>query len=679
MPNETITVCPYCGAGCQMTITTKSKRITKVSPFAQGDKFLCPKGLKVADFLNAPDRLLNPMIRKGGELQETTWDEALDVVSGRLSEISKKYGPDSIGLMGMSRCTNEEIYAFQKFARAVIGTNNIDNCARTCHIPSLKALMKAIGSATASNTMDQIMDTKVIFLAGYNPESHPRLYRKKIKAAKDNGSKLIVMDPRRTPASEMADIFLQIKPGTNIAVFNAIANIIIEEGLADMDFIQKRTEGYDEFKNNLKKYTPEYAEEVSGAPARLIVDAARLYAIGGSSLMLWGMGLTQYQNGVNNVSALMNLVLLTGNAGKLNSGFSPVRGQNNVQGGSFIGALPDVFPGYASVTDDKVRERFEALWNVDCLPLGSSLTSTAFITNVLEGTTKALYISGENPAISQANLNMVRKALDEVEFLIVQDIFITETAKYADVILPAAAFAEKGGTFLRYDRAVQRLDPAIEPPGNSLPDWKIFKMVASKMGHDHLFPYENVSDIWEEMREAIPDFAGIAYERLKKGQRIHFPCPDEKHPGTPVKYIDKFPRPGGRALFVPVDVTPLAEVTDAEYPLYLMTGRDIHHYCTSTMTGRIPYFMSRSDKAYIDIHPDDAAEYGLSDGDDIEVSSRRGKITLMVRVAANVQPGLAFAPFNFTDSPINFITNDALDPVSKTPEYKICAIRIKKL
>ncbi len=679
MLNEVITVCPYCGAGCQMTITTDGKKITKVSPFAQGDKFLCAKGLKVADFIHSPDRVLNPMVRKGGVLTETTWDEALDVVAGRFSEISEKHSPDSIGFMGMSRCTNEEIYTFQKFARAVIGTNNIDNCARTCHIPSLKALMKSIGSATASNTMDQIMDTKVIFIAGYNPESHPRLYRKKIKAAKDKGSKLIVMDPRVTPVAEMADIFLQIKPGTNIAVFNAIANSIMEEGLADVDFIQKRTEGYSELKNNLKKYTPQYAEEISGVPAKLIVDAARLYATGGSSLALWGMGLTQYKNGVNNVSAFMNLVLLTGNAGKINSGFSPVRGQNNVQGGSFIGALPDVFPGYAPVADDEVREKFQALWNVDCLPKGSSLTSTAFIPNVLSGTVKALYISGENPAISQANLNMVRKALDEVEFLVVQDIFITETAKYADVLLPACAFAEKEGTFLRYDRAVQKLDPAIEPPGNSLPDWRIFQMVASKMGNDHLFPYESAADIWEEMRKAIPDFAGITYERLKKGERIHFPCPDEDHPGTPVKYIDKFPRQGGKALFVPVDFTPLAEVTDDEYPLYLMTGRDTYHYCTSTMTSRVPYFMSKSNKAYIDIHPDDAAKYELSDGDNVEVSSRRGRVTLMAKVATNVQPGFAFAPFNFTDSPINLVTNDALDPVSKTPEYKICAIRIKKL
>jgi formate dehydrogenase alpha subunit len=661
-----------------MAIITEGKKIIKVLPFAHEDKFLCPKGLKIADFIHAPDRLLNPMVRKGGVLIETTWDEALNIVAGRLSEISKKHGPDSIGFMGMSRCTNEEIYAFQKFARAVIGTNNIDNCARTCHIPSLKALMKSIGSATASNTMDQIMDTKVIFIAGYNPESHPRLYRKKIKAAKDKGSKLIVMDPRRTPIAEIADIFLQIKPGTNITVFNAMANGIIEEGLADLDFIQKRTEGYDELKNNLKKYTPEYAEEISGVPARLIVDAARLYATGGSSLVLWGMGLTQYKNGVNNVSALMNIVLLTGNAGKINSGFSPVRGQNNVQGGSFIGALPDVFPGYVSVTDDKARERFEALWNVDCLPKKSSLTSTAFIPNVLNGTTKALYISGENPAISQANLNIVRKALDEVEFLVVQDIFVTETAKYADVLFPACAFAEKGGTFLRYDRAVQRLDPAIDPPGNSLPDWRIFQMLASKMGHDHLFPYKNVEDIWEEMRKAIPDFAGITYKRLEKGQRIHFPCPDEGHPGTPIKYIEEFPRPGGRALFVSVEDTPLAEATDDEYPLYLMTGRDIHHYCTSTMTGHVPYFRSVSNKAYIDIHPDVAAEYKLSDGDDVEVSSRRGKVTLMIRITANVQPDFAFAPFNFTDSPINFITNDALDPVSKTPEYKMCAVKITK-
>jgi formate dehydrogenase alpha subunit len=677
---ETITVCPYCGAGCQMLLTVEDGRIVKVSPFQNGDKYLCPKGVKVADFVHSPKRILKPLIKKGGEFKEVGWDEAIDVVATRMLEIKDKYGPQSFGFMGSGCFTNEEIYIFQKFVRAVIGTNNIDSCARICHIPSLKALMKSIGSATMSNTIDEIADTKVIFIAGYNPEvCHPRLYFKKIKTAKNKGSKIIVMDPRTTSVAKMADVFLQLRPGTEIPILNAMANVIINENLLDREFIQKRVEGYEELKEHVQKYTPEYAEKISGVPAKNIVDAARIYGSTRSAVVLWGMGMTQHICGVNNVSALINLVLLTGNVGRENSGFSPVRGQNNVQGASFLGALPDVFPGYKSVSDNAAREKFKELWGVKSLPEEAGLTSTVFIPEVLKGNTKALYIAAENPAVSQANLNLIRKALSEVDFLVVQDIFMTETAKYAHVILPACTFAEKDGTFLRLDRAVQLLKPALEPFPETMPDWKIIKMVAERMGYGKLFPYEQASDIWEEIRRAVPDLAGITYSRLEDGKSIHMPCPHGSHPGTEVKYTEDFPRPGGKALLVPVDFIPPSENADDEYPILLTTGRDAHHYNTSTITRHIKHLMQLKDRAYIELNPDDANLYGISDGDDVEIRSRRGMAVAMAKITDTVMRGTAFVPFHFSDSPINFVTNDALDPVSKTPEYKVCAVKIKKL
>lgn len=686
MTNETLTVCPYCGAGCLMVLTTENNYITKVSPFMKGDKFLCPKAVKVADFVHNPKRLTKPLVRDNNTFKETSWDNALNIIASRLSEIKDKYGPDSIGFMGSGCFTNEEIYIYQKFVRTVIGTNNIDSCARICHIPSLKALMRSIGSATMSNTMDEIEDTKLIFIAGYNPEAcHPRLYIKKIKAAKSKGHKIIVMDPRMTSAAKIADIFLQIRPGTEIPVLNAMANVIIKENLIDERFINNRTEGYEELKTSVEKYTPEFAENISGVSAQLIIDAARLYATIGNVVTLWGMGMTQHICGVDNVSALINLLLLTGNIGRVNTGLSPVRGQNNVQGASFIGALPDIFPGYKYVTDPDAQEKFKKLWAVESLPTKEGLTSTEFLPNVLaeEGTgtkkIRALYIAGENPALSQANLNLIRRALMEVDFLVVQDIFMTETAKFADVVLPACTFAEKAGTYIRLDRSVQLLNPAISPIGESLPDWKIIKMLGHKMGYANLFPYNSESDIWEEIRKAIPDMAGITYERLADGNALHMPCPDICHPGTPVKYTDKFPRPSGRALFVPVDYKPPAETPSNEYPFILITGRDAYHYNTSTITRFVPYLKQRTDRAYLQIHPNDAARYGISDGDDVEVVSLHGKVILRAYATEEVMPGIIFAPFHFCEDPINLVTNNALDPLSKTPEYKITAVKIRKI
>jgi len=680
MKKESITVCPYCGAGCQMVLTAEDGKIIKVMPFQDGDKYLCAKGVKVAEFVHNPNRILKPMVRKGGNLKEVEWDEAIDVIASKFSEIKEKYGPQSFGFMGSGCFTNEEIYSFQKFARAVIGTNSIDSCARICHIPSLKALMKSIGSATMSNTIDEISDTKVIFMAGYNPEAcHPRLYYRKIKEAKNRGSKIIVMDPRAISAAKMADVFLQIRPGTEIPVLNAMANVIINEGLIDKEFIQKRVEGYDELKSHVQKYTPEYAEEISGVPAGDIVKAARIYGGSRSAVALWGMGMTQHICGVDNVSALINIVLLTGNVGRENAGFSPVRGQNNVQGASFIGALPDIFPGYKSVTDPIARRRFMDLWGVKALPEEIGLTSTVFIPEALNGKIKAIYVAAENPAVSQANLNLIRRALDEVEFLVVQDIFMTETAMYADVFLPGCTFAEKEGTFIRLDRAVQMLRPAIDPIGDSLPDWKIIQMVARKMGYSGLFPYEHARDIWEEIREAVPDLSGITYERLDSVSRIHMPCHGEAHKGTAVRYTDEFPRHGGKALFVTVDFTPPAECANDEYPLILTTGRDAHHYNTSTITMRISHFAKLRDRSYIEINNEDALKYEISEGDDVEIKSRRGMAIAVAKITDKVMPGVVFASFHFGDSPINFVTNNALDPISKTPEYKVCAVKIKKL
>ncbi len=681
MAKEIVTVCPYCGAGCLMSLTVEQDRITRVAPFAKGDRFLCPKAAKVSDFVHNPQRLTAPLIREAGGFRTASWDEALGVVSERLQAIRDAHGPDSLGFMGSGCFTNEEIYVFQKFVRAVIGTNNIDSCARICHIPSLKALMKSIGSATMSNPMDDISGTKVIFIAGYNPEAcHPRLYHKKIKAAKAGGSRLIVMDPRSTSAARMADVFLRLRPGTDIPVLNAMANVMIAEDLVDAAFINARTEGFAALKERVKTYSPEAVERLSGVSAELIAKAARMYAgSGGSSVILWGMGMTQHISGVDNISALINLILLTGNIGRPNAGLSPVRGQNNVQGASFIGALPDIFPGYKSVADHAARERFQSLWGVPSLPEKAGRTSTVFIPDVLGGKTRALYIAAENPAVSQPNLQVTRSALADAEFLVVQDIFMTETAKMADVVLPACTFAEKSGTYIRLDRAVQLLNPALSPRGESLPDWKIICMLADRMGHGKLFPYQAEADIWQELRQAVPDLAGITYDRLRDGAGVHMPCTDPSHPGTAVRYADSFPRPGGKALFVPVDFTPPAEGPDDEFGFTLITGRDANHYNTATITRHVPYLRERTEDAYVELHPQDADRLGVRDGEYVEMTSRRGSLCLKTRLTESVIPGVVFAPFHFCQTPINLLTNDALDPTAKTPEYKVCAVKIAKV
>ncbi|GFP21819.1 formate dehydrogenase major subunit [Candidatus Hakubella thermalkaliphila] len=676
---EVITVCPYCGAGCQMVLRVEESELVKVVPAKTDDNFLCAKGVRVQEFIQHERRLKKPLVRRNGSLKEVSWEEAIEVVATNLESLKTRYGPDSIGFIGSACVTTEENYVFQKFARAVIGTNNVDHCARLCHAPSVMAMIQAIGSGAMTNTIDGFVDTKVLFIIGYNPSaSHPKLYHRKILKAKEKGSKIIVADPRRIPVAKVADIFMCFKPGTEIALLNAMVNVIISKGLENKQFIniRTRTEGYEELKIAVAKYTPQYAEKISGVPANTIVEAATLYATSEGSAILWGMGITQHTSGTNNVFALVNLALLTGNVGRPNAGLNPIRGQNNVQGACDMGMLPLVYPGYQFVNDPEVKAKFERLWGVDYLSDKIGLTSPEIIRQILDGKVKGLYIMGENPAMSQANLNLVTDAFKKVEFMVVQDIFLNETAEYADVVLPACSFAEKEGTTTRGDRRIQRLRTAIPPIGESKPEWEIIKLIASKMGKGHLFHYNNTAEIFDEIGKVADQFAGISHQRIDKEGGIYWPCPSPDHPGTPVLHLEKFPL--GRGKFTPVEYTKPAEVPDDEYPLILTTGRELYHYGSRTMTGKVAFLNEKAPEAYIEIHPDDAAKLNIEPGEKVKVTSRRGSVIVTARVTHDIFPGVTFIPIHYREAPANRLTNDALDPVAKIPEMKVCAVKVER-
>ena len=672
---EVATICPYCGCGCTILLNVRGGRVGHVTGrpgLGVGRGLLCVKGRFGADFLGHPDRLTRPLVRKGGELVPATWDEALDRVAQGLRQIRDQSGPDAIGGLSSAKCTNEENYLMQKFLRAVVGTNNVDHCARLCHASTVAGLARAFGSGAMTNSIDDLERAGALFVIGSNTtECHPIIGAAIKRAVTQRGVPLIVADPRTIELAECAAIHLQHRGGTDVALVNALVHVILAEGLEDAAFIAERTEGIDALREAVAPYTPDLAERITGVPAAKIVEAARLYAAAPAASIVYSMGITQHTTGTDNVLALANLAMVTGNVGKPGAGVNPLRGQNNVQGACDMGALPDVYAGYQKVADEAARCKFEAAWGV-ALPPKPGLTVVEMIHAAAEGKLKALYVMGENPMLSDPDVTRVEEALRHLDLLVVQDIFLSETARLAHVVLPAAAFAEKDGTFTNTERRVQRVRKAIDPPGEARTDWEILGDLAGRMGYAMRYP--EASAIQDEIARLVPSYGGITYARLDAGG-LQWPCPDAAHPGTPYLHKDRFAR--GKGKFHPVAFLPPKELPDDDYPLLLSTGRILQHFHTGTMSRRSDVLDRLVSIGAIEIHPADAQRLGVVDGQAVRVRSRRGEIEIAARVTDRVAPGSVFLAFHYREAPANRLTIAALDPVAKIPEFKVCAVRIE--
>lgn len=685
------TVCPYCGVGCSLELEVRDPGAApgrKAAVAAGGDGrprvvgasggdgpvnqgLLCVKGRFGWDFLHSPDRLTRPLVRDGDGFREASWDEALDLVARRLSEIRDRYGPDSLAGLCSAKCTNEENYLFQKLVRAVWGTNNVDHCARLCHASSVVGLGMAYGSGAMTNSLADLEQATLYFVIGSNTtEGHPVLSLR-LKRGLRAGAKLIVADPRRTELAERADIFLQHLPGTDVALLGAMIHVILEEGLENREFVAARTEGIEELRASVATLTPEYAAGVTGVPADLIRRAAREYARAERAAILYAMGITQHTTGTDNVLAIAALAAICGQVGREGTGVNPLRGQNNVQGACDMGGLPNVLPGYQSYRDEDVRRKFEQAWGRP-LPTGDGLTVVEMMEAAARGRIRGMYIMGENPMLSDPDLGHVEEALRSLDFLVVQDIFLTETARLAHVVLPAAAFAEKEGTFTNTERRVQLVRRAVPPPGEALPDWEIICRLAERMGYP--MAYAGPAEIMEEVTRLVPIYGGMGYAHLGEDGK-QWPCPHPGHPGTPILHRDRFTR--GRARLFPLEFRPPAEVPDAEYPLYLTTGRILFHYHTGSMTRRSRGLDAIRPYPYVEIHPDTAAGLGIADGQMVEVASRRGSIRLRALVTDRTAPRVVFIPFHYAEAAANVLTNPALDPRARIPELKVCAVRVR--
>jgi len=674
------TLCPFCGVGCRIVLRVQDKKVEALYPTVGGvnEGKLCIKGWSAHEFIHHPERLSRPLLRedRSQEFREVSWDEALDVIKGRLEAVLESDGPGAVNFFGSAKCTNEDNYALQKFARAVVGTPHIDHCARLCHASTVAGLSMSFGSGAMTNSIDDIEDAKVIVLIGSNAsEQHPLIGRRIIKAIREKGTHLIVADPRRIDLVEFSRLHLRHRPGTDLVLINGILHVILVEGREDRTFIEANTEGFEEVRKSLRDYTPEYVEEITGVPAQRIVEAARLYAGAEAASIVYAMGITQHVSGTDNVLALANLAMATGNVGRRGTGINPLRGQNNVQGACDMGVLPDLFPGYQSVADSNVRDFFSKSWNTDRLPETRGLTLCEMTEAILDNQTKWMYIMGENPVLSDPDSAHVRRALEKIDFLVVHDIFLTETAAFADVVLPGASYAEKDGTFTSTERRVQRIRKAIEPVGEARPEWQAIGDLAGRMGYKGM-EWHSAREVFSEVAGVTPIYRGMSYERLEN-EGLQWPCPGGNHPGTPLLHSEGFAR--GKGCFIPVHYNPPPEVPDEGYPFILMTGRSLFQFHTGTMTRRSPTLQEQLDEAYVEINPGDAKILGITDGMKVAVESRRGIIHIAARVTESVPLGTVFIPFHFAEAAANILTLRELDPKSKIPELKVSAVRVKNV
>ena len=685
-PRTVSTVCPYCGVGCGIRVTAENGQLVHVDDDPQNRSslgLLCVKGRFGTAFVNHSDRLTRPLIRRpSGRLEPASWDEALDLAAEKFAEHRGAFGAFS-----SAKATNEDNYLLQKLVRAVMATNNIDHCTRLCHSPSVEAMLAQLGSGATSNSYSDYEAADCLFVVGADPSSnHPVAASRMRRAIDERGAALIVLNPKRIELCDHTDLWLRQYPGTDVAVLNGMARVILDEGLADESFIAARTEGYEAWRAALDEYDPERVAQLSGVPAELLRRAARTYArplgeAGGGSCLIWGMGVTQHTNGTANATALLNLALLTGQVGRVGNGVSPLRGQNNVQGAGDAGCIPDALPGYQRFVPE-VLARFGAAWGT-ALPAEEGLRATDMVESILEGGIRCMYIVGENPLLTEPNLAHAREAIERLDFLVVQDIFLHETAELADIVLPAASFAEKEGTFTNSERRVQRVRQVIEPIGESRPDWQIVQELArrstarlglSVAGFDH----DSAASVFDEMAALTPILGGLSHARLDAEGGIQWPCPDGEHPGTPRLYGEEFPRGKGR--FIPVRQTaPSEEAPDERYPFVLNTGRVLYHWHGGTITRRVEGLVDSWPELRVAIHPQDAARIEVRSGEALQVASRRGRLEGVAFVTDDVAPGSIFVPFvRLQESAANWLTNNVYDAEARIPEYKVCAVAVER-
>ena len=671
------TTCTYCGVGCTLNLninprTNRVIRVTTQPGEGSNDGNLCVKGHFAFDFIHSPERLTKPLIRENGVFREASWAEAIERVGRGLTAIRDKHGPQSVAFTSSSRCTNEENYLMQKLARVAGRTNNIDQCATTCHAATVAGLASSFGSGAMTNAIREIKNVQTLFLIGANPtEAHP-IVGLEMKKALRRGARLIVCDPRDTWMAKHAHIHIKHKPGTDNFLVNAMMKHIVEKHLHNTEFVKTRCENFEAFVGNLGSYSLEEAAKVCGVEADLIRKAAEWYALGTPSSIFYTLGITEHTCGTENVQNLANLAMLCGQIGKESSGINPLRGQNNVQGACDMGAMNTNMPGYQKVADPAVREKFATAWGVP-LPTDAGGKLTDFFELAGEGKIKAIYAMGEDFVRSEPNSTKIIEELSKLEFLVCQDIFMSETAKLAHVVFPAACFAEKDGTFTNTERRVQRVRKAVEPPGEAWADWQIVCDVSTAMGYP--MTYSHPSEIWDELASLTPNFAGISYPRIEK-RGLQWPCPDKDHPGTPYLHAKRFTR--GLGLFHVIKYRPPAEVPDEKYPMILSTGRTLFNYNIGNMTRKSGIIDQKEPENFVEIHRDDAARIGVSDGEYVRVSTRRGSLVVLARVSSNVRPGAIWMPFHHVESSTNLLTNNAFDNITRTAEYKVCAAAVER-
>ncbi|MEC9468571.1 MAG: formate dehydrogenase subunit alpha, partial [Pseudomonadota bacterium] len=684
-------VCPYCGVGCQLTFQVKDNTIVRVDgrdgPANHGR--LCVKGRFGFDYVSSPERLTKPLIRrddapKRGDIamtlenhldyfREATWDEALERAVGGLKAVYDAKGGRGIAGFGSAKGSNEEAYLFQKLIRQGFQTNNVDHCTRLCHASSVAALMEGIGSGAVTAPFNAAGDADCMIVIGARPEQNHPVAATYIKQAAKNGTKLIVMDPRGQGLMRFADYGLKFKPGTDVAMLNAILNVIITEGLYDSQYIAAHVDGFEALKEKIIDFTPEAMEPVCGIDAQTLREVARLYATSAKSIIFWGMGVSQHVHGTDNVRCLIAMALTTGQIGRPGTGLHPLRGQNNVQGASDAGLIPMVFPDYRSVENPDIRAEFEDAWGRTLDP-ARGLTVVEIMDDILDGGIEAMFVQGENPAMSDPDQAHARKALASLKHLVVQDIFLTETAWHADVILPASAHAEKLGTFTNTNRQVQIGRPCVPMPGEARADWQILIDIANRLGLN--WTYDGVPAIYEEMRSHMNSLSNISWERLERDGTVTYPADAPDKPGNEILFGQSFPTADGRGRIVPTDLVPPDELPDDDFPLVLTTGRMLEHWHTGAMTRRAEVLNAIEPEPVVSMNPRDIERSGLDIGQQVRVETRRGAITLTLRADRDVSTGMLFIPFCFSEAPANFLTNPQLDPFGKIPEFKFCAARI---
>jgi formate dehydrogenase major subunit len=692
-------VCPYCGVGCQLSYQVQGERIVSVQgrqgPANAGR--LCVKGRYGFDYVHHPHRLTVPLIRRADApkrpglmlepgavmsvFREASWEEALALAGGALARIRDTQGPKALAGFGSAKCSNEEAYLFQKLVRLGFGSNNVDHCTRLCHASSVTALLEGIGSGAVSNPVRDVDQAELIIVIGANPSVNHPVGASWIKNAVKRGARLVLMDPRRGDLARHAWRWLGFKPDTDVALLNAMMHVIVEEGLVAHEFIAERTSGYEALAANVKPYAPELMAPICGIDAATIREVARAYATARSAMILWGMGVSQHVHGTDNARCLIALALMTGQIGRPGTGLHPLRGQNNVQGASDAGLIPMMYPDYQRVGDAAARERIAAAWGVPAARLDDApgLTVVEVMTAILDDRVHGMYVLGENPAMSDPDAQHAREALARLEMLVVQDIFLTETAALADVVLPASAFPEKTGSFTNTDRTVQLGRQALRPPGDARPDLEIVIAMARELGlaWDYGQGETAVARVFEEMRSVMPSIAGISWARLQAESAVIYPVQSEDEPGHPIIFTDRFPTADGRGRFVPADLIPADERPDADYPLVLITGRQLEHWHTGSMTRRSGVLDAIEPDPVALMHPLELERLGIAPGQCLTIQSRRGEVSLYARVDDGMPQGSIFVAFCWYEAAINRLTNPALDPAAKIPELKYCAVRVR--